>query len=832
MAAIYGDVRLDAMGNSSDPGVTRPDPEQMKGPEKSGPSALPDPMAGKGYLLEEPDEKKVFKHIDGIVESQEPLAKNREEARKHRAAIRSNVPFSVLDKDEDRNVWKHKLPPGGNTPSPMPNKADDLCRKIVSQVIIDLPQPDPKPATDSEQDRGAADLAKRFLKVDGDESGTNDAELFRDVLDSSQTDASEFAHLWVDMQGGGWRPRQIMAHPQAQDANNPLVAIDEMGQELPTADNVLRYVSGDGTPEQGNGQFVESPEQAAMQWLPKEKRDVLGPQHVRTIPAMADVANAEALILLMCGPVSDLKRRVPDLDEAIIPRLTEWKPRRPKVLIPAALRTQWNEQQKKAEGAKVDDNTIVFWYQKYCAHGPNYSDGADLIVTGVDGGIVLKKATLRKDLPATDTREARVLLRSVPVSQCKALHDSDTRDPFGKAPLDLFGHTNEGLANLYGAVQEDTTNRLRPNRFIPSTSPVQGWQLSQRNGDPIPIYGKDDAPIFEEFADLPTFLPTVIDKLETAMQEAAMLGTAAENLNSPQSVSGTAKTIELTQAKTNLAPVAQNFFTFVKRYWRLKLELAQAFLTIPQEVEYVGVDQAYKQQWFTGADFGGVKDVAILAGTGTLMDPQSKQNFLVGAQNNGWLDIEEAAEVGRSMSADDLGVRRSAHEDTIKRELAIWTKGPPQGEPDPVTGQPTSDWTQQAQAYNAEQQQLQAQAQQAQAAGQQPQAAQPTMPAPWSPFMPRPTDDDPAVAKRQYAILRDFIASSDYSKHPPEWRALIDQRYVLARQAAGIATIAEQQAAAAQQQQMEAGEKDKDREFKRSEGDANRASKAQGQIAA
>lgn len=848
MPAIYGDVNLSAMGNPPPDSVSRPDLEQ-KGPAPAGLSALPD-FTGKGYLLEEEDHTKVFKHIDQIVEAQEPLAKNREEARKHRAAIRSNRPFSVLEKDEDRNVWKQRFIGGSSEPSPIPNKADDLCRKIVSQVIIDLPQPDPKPATDSEQDRGAADLAKRFLKVNGDESGTNDAELFRDILDSSQTDASAFAHIWVDLKGDGWRPKRIKAHPQAQDATNPLVAyqpvVDAMGQpviglggqpqqqEIPTSDYVLRYVT-----EQG--QFTENPAEAARQWMPRIVRDVLGPPHVRTVPDTADVPNAEAVILLMMGPLSDLKRRVPEIaewDDTMLARLVEWKPRRAKVLVPSALMNRWKDQQAKKDGLTIDDNTLVFWYQKYCSIGPEYMDGAEILVSGADGGMVLKKALLRTDLPASENGEARVLLRDIPVAQCKALHDSETRDPFGKAPIDLFGATNEGLANLYGAVQEDTTNRLNPLTFIPSTSPVQAWQMTQRQSrEPIPVYSKDDVPFYEEFADLPAFLPQVIDKLETSMQEAAGLGTAAENLNSPQSVSGKAKMIELTQAKTNLAPVAQNFFSFAKRYWRLALEAAQAFLTIPQEVEYVGIDQAYKQEWFTGANFAGVKDVAILPGTGTLMAPQDKQNFLVGAQSNGWVDPEEAAEVGRSAVADDLGLRSSPHEDTIKRELAAWAKGPPKPEMDPTTGQPAVDqmtgqpkpsWIQQAQAHQAEQQQIQAQAQ----ADPNAPPMQAKAPAPWSPFLPRPTDDDPAVAKRQYVVLRDFIASSDYSKQEPEWRALLDQRYVMARQAAGIQTMQEQALAAQQQADMQAQEKDKDRDFKRSEGDANRASKAQERQAA
>lgn len=822
---IYTDVRQDELGNTSIEPTRRP-AQDSEAPANAGASALmPSPFEGKGYLLEEEDDAKVFRAIDDEVKAQEPLAKNREAKRKWRAAVRAGEQFATLEKDEDRNTWKYCEPPGEGKPNPVPNKADDLCRKIVSQIIVDLPQPDPKPATDSEQDRGAADLAKRFLKVDGDESGTNDAELFRDILDSSQTDASEFAHVWVDMKGGGWRPQQIKAHPQAKDPANPLVAQDPVtGQELPTADYVLRYVTQDG-------QFTENPAEAAQQWLPKIMRDVLGPPHVRTVPEQADVANAEGVILIQVGPISSLKRRVPAIagwDDAQLAKLVDWKPRRPKSLVPPALRNRFKEQEKK-DGMAVDDNALVFWYTKYCSPGPDYSDGAQILVSGVDGGLVLAKATLRHDVETDDG--VHVLLRDVPVSQNKALHDSDSRDPFGKAPIDLYGAANEGLANLYGATMEDTTKRINPLWFIPSTSPVQEWQMRARGGPAIPVYSKDDMPFAEEPADLASFLPQIIEKIETGMENAAGLGNTAQVLDSPNSKSGIAKQIEVSQAKVFLSPSSQNFFAFVKRYWRLKLEAAQAFLTIPQEVEYVGIDQAYKQRWFKGADFAGVKDVAVMAGTGTLMAPAEKQQYLSFAQQAAWIDPDEASEAGRSSIADDLGLQTSPAEDAIKREIAQWMQGPPKPEMDPATGQPAMDpmtgapkptWAQQSAAYEQEQQRI---AQTPVAEGQPP--MQPSVPAPWSPFMVRPTDEDPSVAKRQYKILRDFCYTSDYAKQPPEWRAVFDQRVAQAQFAAGIQTVRQQAEAAAQQQQMMAQEQDKDREFKRGEGEANRAAKAQ-----
>lgn len=829
MSGIYVDVRS-TDGTDPGDGVRRPSEASEAPANDAGASALQgvEDFMGKGYLLEEQDDAKVFKYIDEIVQRQEQLAKNRDAARKHRARIRSNVPFSTLNKDEDRGVWIAELPPGAtDQPSPIPNKANSLCRRTASQIIVDLPMPDPKPATDSEQDRGSADLAKRFLKTDGDESGTNDAELFRDILDSAQTDASDFAHVWTDPHGDGWRPLRIKAHPQAQDPNNPLVALDPMtGQEVPTSDYVLRYVSQ-------QGQFTENAAEAAMQWMPKERRDVLGPQNVRTIPVTADVASADAVILLMVGTIAELRRRVPELkqwQDAELAQLAEWKPRRAKVLIPEALRGQYKDQQKDAGKLNAGDDTLVFWYHKYCRVGPDYPDGADIMISGANGGLLLNKETLRTDAP-DDEGGSVVILADIPVSQCKCLHDSQGRDPFGKTALDDYGSTNEGLANLYGAVQVDTDKRLNPNTFIPSTSPVQNWQLTQRNGEPILVYSKDDMPTYEQFGDLAPFVPQVIQALEKSMEDAAGLGSTAQNLNTPDAVSGKAKSIELNQAKVSLAAQYQNFAAFVKRYYRIKLQTAQRRLTIPQQVDYAGADQAYKQRWWSGRDFGGVKNVAIMAGTGTMMTQQEKQGLLQIAQQNGWIDVDEGAEVGRSSVADDMGLRASPHEDTIKRELAQWMEGPPeaQEQTDPMAP-PAPDWGQQMQAYQAEQAQIQMAAQ-ANPGAPPPQG---TMPMPWSPFLPRPTDDDPSVALKQYKILRDFIASSDYTKQDPLWRSLVDQRYVQARQAAGVQTMAEQAMAAQQQammqgqkDQMQADEKGKDRDLKRDEGAANRDAKLQ-----
>lgn len=786
MPGVYGDIRPADDNETPHNGVSsRPDPESRK------PAQQADPFTGKGALLEEQDDAAVFEAIHAIVKRQEPLAKNRDAKDKHWSRVRRGIPFSTLTKDEDRSTWKADLPPGIDDRSqPIPNKADDLCRKIGSTVMADPPIADPKPATDSDRDRGSAEIAKKFLKADGEESGTNDNDAFRACVDLNVTKASAFVHVWVDQTGGGWRPRQIKAHPLAQDASNPLVAyepvtdpatgqpmLDAMGQpqqrEVPTSDYELRYVTS-------GQQFTDDPAQADRQWLPKHQRDILTHANVRTVPETADVHRAEAVILVMSAPLSEAKRRFPalaDLDEDTLASLCEWRPLRPKSVVASAFRNRLTQQDReKGKGSSAD--TLIFWYQKYCRVNPDYPDGADIAVNGASGGYVFHKALLRDDV-ATDEGTVPVL-RDIPVAQFKCLHDSEEGDPMGRPAIELFAGANEALAHLYGALLEHMDAALHPDVFIAALSPVQPWQLRQRTNKPINVTSKEDMPVYEDVNDLPSFLPAVLDRLNTDAQMAAQLGDTAAGLDVATSSSGVAKQTVVQQAKVHLAAMAQNFFTGVKRYWRIKLQLAQAKLTVPQQMEFVGTDSAYKLKWFTGSDFAGVKDVAIMPGSGTMMAPAEKQQHVSVAASMGAMDPDEVAEVSRSLMGDDLGLTPSPHRELIGRQIAQWSEGPPEGfqpaqpQHDPM-GQPVIG----------------------------PDGQQAMTPASPTPFTPRPTDEDPSVARIRYRKLRDFIATGEYSKQPPEWRALMDTEYQRMAYAAGVQTMRQQAEAAAQQQQTQ-----------------------------
>lgn len=787
------------------------------------------PIPGGGAWLEETDENKLFREIDKAVQRQERLATNRDEIGKHYDRIRAGQQFSILEKSEDRAVYKAILPPGiDENAQPIPNKIEDLCSKIISQVLVDPPLPDPKADGDtSDQGRGAMDLVKSFLRTDGSPAGTDDLGLFRDALNINITRRSAFVFTWVDPTAGGWRPKQIKADPAAVDPANPMVG----PEGVPTGDPILRYVAEvEGQDELGNPtttqQFTESPAAAARLWLPKHRRALLHPNQVRIFPPTSDAFNAEKVVLLMAEPLSEAKRRfawLADATPAELKALIGWRPKKWQRIIPSDLRAV-----VEAQAGEVSEDSYVFWYHAFCAIGPNYVDGGELAISGAADGTVLKRDTLRDDV-VLDEQTIVPVLRDMPVSQFKGLSNPRGGDPFGLEPVHAFAGANESYAQLFLGILDALDRGVNPNVYIPSTSPVTREEMTRRDGTPIEILTHEDKPSYEQAPVVPSITTDLLDRIEAMMNSAAGTNETSNGLDSPYAVSGEAKKVAIRQAKVALAQYWQNFVNGVVHYWRVKTQLAQGRLLVPQQVKLAGGPSSmHKLRWFVGADLIGVSDIAIQPGTATMMAPAEKANYLALLQQQTWLDPVIAGELARASMTDDLGLPLSPHEERIDRAIAEWTEGPPPGWEESFAA------ARQAQAL-AEQRgaQVQQQAQAiAQASGLDPQSAMqmaegqipPAAPIPpvYSPFAARPNDEDPTVAKVHEAKLSRLISSPDYTKHSVAWRTMVDQAYQRAFYAAGKVTVrqqaeqaaAQQQAAAAQQRQQqasEAAEKAKDR---------------------
>lgn len=778
---------------------------------------------------------------------QERLAKNHLAIDTHWTRIRQNYAWSRLEKVQDQDVWRAVLPPGTDrlSTTAVPNKAADLCNKIVETLMVDPPKPRPHAIDSSETGERAAEMAEKFLTIDGSELGTNDNAIFWNALDASMARATSYLHVWVDKTGGGYVPLQIDAHPGAQDPATPDIAIDPTtGLELPAVDPILRYVATgpDGQPSQ----FVTDPAQAGKQWLPKMRVDQLGREHLRVYPETAPIHDAEMLIGLWYCTLGEAKRRWPDTVASLPPdqlsELCDWTPNRYLVLLPPALRARW----KLATGDDNDttgganDERMMFFYFVYRRPTPaaigqyqGYPEGAALVVSGAFGGFVIDRDTLTATV---ELAEGGTDLRcmEMPVIAVTPRMDPDDRDPSGLATIASFGGASEASAMLITNYLEALDIILHPAKFIPSTSPVQGWQIEQSRGtgDPVPVLSKDDYPHYEDPRPLPPGLIETVQWHYNQMDSASGITKPAAGANDQQEVSGIARNIAVRQALVALSRASQAALASWQRYWRIKLERTVKYFSAPQLIRYVGEDGAYKEERFKGNDFAVIDRVTVLDGSGSMMPPAEKQQYIAFGQQMKWVSGDEAAEAARPTFAESLGMADSPHQQRVERQASAWLKGPPKSPPGaPTWMQLWDQYAQQKQQYDQVQAQYQQAVQQYQAAetsaaiaaggpppdklgpetqnaqameayqkslidtrvnplpmGGPPQAPQipPPVP-PWHPFVQvMPNDNEPEIATLRKRRLSKLISTSRFGAQPPQWQQPVKDEYMLMRQASAV----------------------------------------------
>lgn len=769
-----------------------------------------EPIQGMGELLEA-DDAKAFEAIHALNLRQEMLARNRLAQDAHWTYVLAGYPFSRLEKNDNQQTWRQTFPPGYTTlaHASVPNKSADLCNKYVETLMADPPAPDPLPETDSEKAERTAEMAGRFLRQDGGEAGTNDDSTFWYQVQRATASSSAFNHYWVDPTGGGSIPLQIKAHPNAQDPENPLVAVDPAtGQALPTTDYILRYV----TPDR---QFTDDPAAADRQWLPKIRMDRLGREHVRIFPEHLDVDRGQTVLVLYFSTLGEGKRRwkaVADLNEQELSELCDWSPPRYLALLPPALRARWKQSTGAARDVEggANDERMFFYYACYKRDDPDYPRGAQLVVSGAFGGFVISRDTLSADIEvqAQDqqdktVQDVRVL--DIPVVQITLVQDPKNQDPTGEALVARFAGAGEAGAQLMSAYMEAIDITLHPARFFPSTSPVEGVDIdnSRATGEPVIVLSRDDYPEYEKPPAMPSNALQVTEWLYAQGDLIAGLRGSIQNSGS-QDESGVARKVQIRQALQSLSRSQQALVAAYKRHWRIKCQLAMAYFTAPQQMAYVGEDGAYKQTWWTGTDFALVaQDIRMRAGTGTMMSPQDKVQYVAMMRQYGFMTPDEAMDAARPTFSGTLGVPDDPHVQRLERQLSSWFEGMPEGWE--AQAQATDQATQQnAQIQAQAQQQTQMAQQQAQAMGIPPQPMAPPqlVPVPplWSPFAPLAVDDLPQIAQMRVRRLGKVMAQSRFSSQPTRWQQELVTAFQRARQVLAMAQQAPQTQSPDQQQ--------------------------------
>lgn len=755
-----------------------------------------DPFTGKGPLLEATDAD-AFKAIDRLWRRQDALGKSRVAQDVHWTAIKGGYQFSRLYKVQDVDLYQQSFPPGKLSKAAVPNKQADLCQKLVDTLLVDAAKPDPQPETDDEAAQAAADLAKEFLEQDGGEQGTNDRVLMARALDGATTKASTFLHVWVDPVGGGSVPKQVKAHPQATDPENPLDAVDPLtGMELPTTDYVLRYVTaGD---EMNPPQFTVNPSEAERIWLPKIRADVLDRRHVRFYPETAQPTDARKAITVWYTSVADAKVRWPEtvgqMSDEQISAMCDWQPPQALQLVPPVLRTR-AKQGMQGDVSEVKDERLLFYYTLYHAPTREYPEGASICVNGAANGTIIHRDTLSAivEIPAGDEQDKTVTdLRTldIPLIPVTPVQDVDEGDPTGVAVMARIGGAGEASATLATSLLEQIDKILHPARFATSTSPLTEDDIEESRGTGkfATILSREDAPVYEDAPDLPANTLDMVDWNHTQMDSAIGLNKPAQGSDDANEVSGVARRIAVNQSLVAVSRMQQAVNVAWERFWRIKLQLAMKWYSVPQLLRYVGVDGAAKQEWFTGKNFAQIGKVTVAAGTGTLLPPTEKVNFALQLRDANLMDMDEAADIARPAFARQLGVPENPHVQRIERQVSSWLEGPPEG------------WVEQTQAYAM---QVQEHAMLAQQATQMGQPIPPEPQAPWTPFAVLPMDAEPAIAAIRKRRLAHLMAKVAFTAQPPEWQEVVKAAYAQASQSVQAAAMQGQQTQ--QVQQLDAG---------------------------
>lgn len=738
-----------------------------------------------------------FQTVEQLVRSQDRLARNRWNIDRFFRGIRSGIPYGRLEKIPNQSIWVCKYPNGMKESSAaVPNKADDLCNKVEDTLMADPVKLRPTGSRlNDETVKEAAKLAQEFLTLDAGEAGTNDVKTHRWSLNNAFTAATSVLHYVVDPTGGGYQPLQKLAHPKATDPQNPLMALVEIASTVPgmppeqieerATDPILRYVSAP-TPEAPAGQFVESAEQADRVWLPKIRIERFRRESVRCFPANARVEDADAVVFIRYYTLAEARalwpKTVGQMTFEQLSGLASWRPAMWDLCVTYAFKGSLAD---GMSGPSMDDvGTLspllqrrMFAYRIYVKACPEYPEGYWLDVSGANGGMALDEGTLEYtvELPVHGKVKR---CREIPGVQVTPMQDVDGGDPMGWPFISRFAGASEAEATLYAAFMDLCDNMLHPHVFLPSATEVDEDDWFDRTR-PIVLSPDSKGPFYEQFPQLPPILPLTQD-LDKKQDTISGLTATAQGLDSSNATSGVAKNLTIRQALVSLSGFQQEYHNAATRGGRIKCQLVQATFTTPMLIQYSGEEGSDQPQWWTGEDFAGVDRIGIQPGTGTMMTPEGKAQYVAFLQGQTWMSPDEAKEVALPGIRMDLGIPENVFEMAAERSCAAFLRGP------------TEQWLAAKKAQDEEvaglrrafdQERAQIGPQIAAQGVPVPEFQMPQMPPLPTPFPPRPNDVEPQVASAFAKRLSRLFMDPQFSKQPFEWQQTAVEAYTRYMQA-------------------------------------------------
>lgn len=760
-------------------------------------TAKPDPLApikGAGPLLE--DEKaKAAKKVVALWKRQNTPMSRRSAYWELYGEWRRGRRGIFVQKRQDVNQWKVYGVPGSSSRA-MPDQTDAHVRRTVANLLADDPVPEGIPASDSPEDRDAAEFATRLLVAETGPECLNVPQLLRNGLDKAGTFCSTFFWVNVDPMGKGFDLEQRMAAPNATDAADPLTdPTTGVACESP----ILRYVAEDGRT------LTDDATLAARRWKPGLQIDALTGRNCRFLPETAKgIADADGMIVARYTTKGALVSTFPaakDFTDAQWRTLSEWKPEGAKKLLPRWARDYLTRAKDDIErvGDDLPDDTPILTMTLYLKSGDQYKDGAYVVVSKDE--LLHRQKWTGSFQNAQGKQQSTCLM--VPIAQLRWWDDTEEDDPYGGTVVEKLGPADEVWATQMQSELDWAFRFNNPNVFLPITSPVQPRALQLRDGSPIPITSPQDIPTIEKVPAWPASSRDLRNDMTELMQQAS--GITMNTMETPNVNSGAQGELVVAQQSVNLHNTRANLTMCYERLLRIIAEQVKCFYSVPDKVSYQGEDGAYKEEEWTGADLKGAKDFRLARGSMTGLNPMAKQQYIANLVQLG-LDPAEAKRLITNGLSGQVGAQDNPYLLRVRRQITRYLDGPLGDKADATDAEgadavkaydaQTQAFQQAQQAAQQAEQAAQQMAAEAQQVGMQPPPAQapaPLPPAPFDPFAALPIDEEPAIATIRHAELSRGMVRAQFAKYDgTAWQQTYLAAYDRAKQAAGILTVAEQ----------------------------------------
>ena len=645
------------------------------------------------------------------------------------------------------------------------NLARRLCLRIAAQIWSDPPLPEVEPAGNDDESRDSAQFSTRVALVLGGEDQLDLAGKGRRASERGMVYGSGFEHFWIDTKGNGHRPTQIQAHPEAQSVEDALIPVNPDGSGRSPL--ITRFVKEDDT-------LTDESTEARRTWLPRIRDTLLSGKHIRFIPSYTDIEECDGLMIadmVQYGVVKSLFPTLMDMDEDRRSEIVTARPHGAEMLLPPG---------KKDRKGEINDDSFVFVLTRYHRTGAEYTFGAHLITLGEDFLAWPPEKPEEFDGEWYDHGHDEPL--EIPVTQYRVIDEED--NPYGVGFMETLGPANDIRNNILGSHIEHLRKFNSIKTFVPMVSNLTAEQMQSPTNTyiPIPQGGKPER---EDLPNFPRAANEFLAFTTTEMQDDSSLQQTAQGLESTNVNSGRQAQQIVEQTHANLSGVSGNLKRGYIRANRIVLQMARAFYTIPQQIDWQGDDGAYKHRQWVGSDLTTTKNIRVKRGSFTMLQPTVKNQLAFEQVQLQAMGVQEYQGLIEGNVQSLTGLQDNANRLRVRRQISAFLEGPPE------------EWQ-----FNP------GEPQQDEEGNEIPPSALQD-PVLGSMFQSLPMDLEPDIAALRTFEMGKTMAGTKFAAKPPQWRQGMIEAYQLMRAAAGIQTIEEQAQAAqaeqeAQQQEVQA----------------------------